>query len=469
MSVVASTVLVWCPPCRRCGINLGELRTGGKIERTARSDTPGAMFIIAAAGEEFSALARTVRLMVNIERGERVYEWGPGSTAEATVSPREVLSLEIPADRGGRARHGGIPPDGRPRLHALAGRGAGGPRARAEGAPRPRGRHAPAGVPGGRGGAPATMTARADVPGDRAHRQPRWRTRESGTPRCGAPRATSTSPPTLPASRPCQLPEGSLVRSPDPDVAEEASPVIETMASFNAMMASVFLDLGARRPGAAGALLDGAAWAALGLAQVPPDVREWLAGNHGRRSTMVFDGDRFDMVGAGLSPRSLRAWTPPPPASISEPSGSCAPGAVSRARAAGGSCGGRCTSCRPRSSRPRSRPCAGGAWGASPPSLRGRPRARRVPAKPRRRGQRTASLPRRWRLLARGMRRVGPAGAGAFVIGEEWILERPLTTSLESSRALRSPSSKESGSGPALPPHRRGRRLIVAATAIGGR
>ena len=55
------------------------------------------MFVIDATGDFAQALPRLARLMYNIERGARVYEWTQDSTADANPKPRpNFLSITIP-------------------------------------------------------------------------------------------------------------------------------------------------------------------------------------------------------------------------------------------------------------------------------------------------------------------------------------------------------------------------------------
>ncbi len=54
------------------------------------------MFVLAVEGDA-EALARLVRLMLNIEHGARLYEWGPGSTDAPHADPAPgFLTLELP-------------------------------------------------------------------------------------------------------------------------------------------------------------------------------------------------------------------------------------------------------------------------------------------------------------------------------------------------------------------------------------
>lgn len=78
-----------------------------KIERPACECTPAAaeqerkktrpMFIIDAAADLPEALERLARLLYNIERGDRVYEWALGSGAAASPEPKAgFLSISVP-------------------------------------------------------------------------------------------------------------------------------------------------------------------------------------------------------------------------------------------------------------------------------------------------------------------------------------------------------------------------------------
>jgi hypothetical protein len=107
--------LLWCPPillscCECSGLTPGvdSIEGAQNEERTAQKlnvpafcahDPAGqpAMFIIDATTDFAQALARLARLMYNIERGARVYEWGPNSAAAANPKPQSgFLSISVP-------------------------------------------------------------------------------------------------------------------------------------------------------------------------------------------------------------------------------------------------------------------------------------------------------------------------------------------------------------------------------------
>ena len=62
------------------------------------------MFIIATGGDDTLPIDRLIRLMLNIEKGWRMYEWGPGSTAAQNPkkdSDKSFISIEVPGKISG--------------------------------------------------------------------------------------------------------------------------------------------------------------------------------------------------------------------------------------------------------------------------------------------------------------------------------------------------------------------------------